>query len=140
MNKAKESDAFVEVGSKLFAENAQADESNNRVVNPLDSGHCDKFERRKSLLNRIKSFGPAIYKRLKIERLSTESVEAAVFALDHKVDLINEVNTDAPPNGVKQLTLLMCIKNFDINLVFTEDGSFIDYEKVQVFYNQYYDN
>lgn len=156
MDKAKESNAFVEVGGKLFTEDSSSREdssafsfrekasaevasgSNNKSTSPLDSVLC-KTEYHKSLLDRIRLFGSVIYKRLKVERLSTESIEAALFSLDHKVDLINEVNTDAPPEGIKQLTLLMCIKDFDINLVFTEDGSFIDYKKVQAFYRQYYE-
>ena len=95
---------------------------------------CGEPEGRADLIAQLKSYGKRAFHRLDVDDLSIESLEAAVFALEKHADLSQEINSGAPPEGVKQLACLMARPGFDVNSVFTEDGSFIDYGKVDVLF------
>lgn len=101
--------------------------SDNSISNPE--------QRRKELITDLKQFGDEA-KELDTSELDEDSLEAALYAFSQQVNLVNEVNCGAPPEGIRKLADLISLDKFDVNSVFDETGSYVDYELVNEVYNK----
>lgn len=94
-------------------------------------GHASKKVTEKELLEIARRIDPSNAKELASLDLDLPRKKAVVYGYMHKISIANEALSGVEPQDLINLVNVLSKDDLDLNSIFTDDGSFIDYEKVK---------